>query len=153
MDWMNHFASLANIFLIRLNYQIENYSPGKKVWTWKVPERYIVHTGISWKPKQVRRSWILRIIPCTCYLIHYPPIWILTWDELQPHLYFSEKRPAAIPWQFKYYERDWGFCLSKDQFDRSGSNHKVPCCDRCGVWHGCGAGIPYRRRGRPSGRG
>jgi aminopeptidase-like protein len=42
---------------------------------------------------------------------------ILTWEELEPHLYTSIKRPWAIPWQFKYYERDWGFCLSKDQFD------------------------------------
>ncbi|MFN2232586.1 MAG: hypothetical protein ACK2U1_00055, partial [Anaerolineales bacterium] len=24
------------------NYQIENYAPGSTVWTWKVPERYVV---------------------------------------------------------------------------------------------------------------
>ena len=42
---------------------------------------------------------------------------MLTWEALQPHLHFSEKRPAAIPWEFKYYERDWGFCLSKDLYD------------------------------------
>ncbi len=25
------------------NYQIENYAPLSQVWTWKVPERYVVH--------------------------------------------------------------------------------------------------------------
>ena len=24
-------------------YQVETYAPGKLVWTWKVPERYVVH--------------------------------------------------------------------------------------------------------------
>jgi aminopeptidase-like protein len=43
---------------------------------------------------------------------------VLTWDELQPHLYFNEKRPNAVPWIFKYYERDWGFCLPKNTFDK-----------------------------------
>jgi len=23
-----------------------------------------------------------------------------------------------VPWMFKYYDRNWGFCLTKDQFDR-----------------------------------
>jgi aminopeptidase-like protein len=42
----------------------------------------------------------------------------LAWEELEPHLHYSDKRPEAIPWEFKYYERSWGFCLSKSQFDR-----------------------------------
>jgi aminopeptidase-like protein len=42
---------------------------------------------------------------------------VLTWAELEPHLYYNEKRPHAIPWKFKYYDRDWGFCLPKNQFD------------------------------------
>jgi aminopeptidase-like protein len=25
------------------NYSIETYMPGSKVWTWTVPERYVVH--------------------------------------------------------------------------------------------------------------
>jgi aminopeptidase-like protein len=43
---------------------------------------------------------------------------VLDWAELESHLYFNEKRPHAIPWKFKYYDRDWGFCLPKNQFDR-----------------------------------
>jgi aminopeptidase-like protein len=43
---------------------------------------------------------------------------IVDWNELEAHLHYSAKRPQAIPWEFAYYERSWGFCLSKDQFDR-----------------------------------
>ncbi|MFN8427752.1 MAG: DUF2172 domain-containing protein [Anaerolineales bacterium] len=43
---------------------------------------------------------------------------VLSFEELQPHLYFNEKRPHTIPWVFKYYERDWGFCLPKNTFDK-----------------------------------
>jgi aminopeptidase-like protein len=42
----------------------------------------------------------------------------LSFEELQPHLYFNEKRPDTVPWVFKYYERDWGFCLPKNTFDK-----------------------------------
>ncbi len=41
-----------------------------------------------------------------------------SFEELQPHLYFNEKLPHTIPWVFKYYERDWGFCLPKNLFDK-----------------------------------
>jgi len=49
---------------------------------------------------------------------------ILTWDELAPHLRHSEKRPNAIPWEFKFYERSWGFCLSKNTFDQLSRDKK-----------------------------
>jgi aminopeptidase-like protein len=43
---------------------------------------------------------------------------LLSWEELEPHLYCNEQRPWATPWIFKYYQRDWGFCLPKDTFDQ-----------------------------------
>jgi aminopeptidase-like protein len=42
----------------------------------------------------------------------------MDWTELSPHLHYNEQRPGAVPWVFKYYERNWGFCLSKDLCDR-----------------------------------
>jgi len=95
---------------------IETYVPGAEAWTWKIPERYVVHEaylGIQ----DGRRIVDFKDHPL--HLVSYsPPVdLVLSWDELAPHLYYSVKRPQAIPWEFKYYERDWGFCLSKVQFD------------------------------------
>lgn len=105
------------------NYQIENYHPGSTVWTWKVPERYVVHEAYLATEKGER---ILDFAENSLHLVSYslPVDEVLSWSELESHLYYNEQRPWAIPWVFKYYQRDWGFCLPKDQFDRLDRNIK-----------------------------
>jgi aminopeptidase-like protein len=99
------------------DYRIENYAPLTQVWTWKVPERYIVHEAYLETEDGER---VVDFKDSPLHIISYsPPVdKILAWDELAPHLRFSERRPNSIPWEFKYYERDWGFCLTKNQFDQ-----------------------------------
>jgi aminopeptidase-like protein len=97
-------------------YVIENYAPLTDAWTWKIPERYVVREAYLETEDGGR---IVEFCDNPLHIISYslPIDRVLTWDELAPHLRFNEKRPAAIPWEFKYYERDWGFCLSKNMFD------------------------------------
>jgi len=98
------------------NYKIETYPPLQPVWTWYVPERYIVHQAYLETESGER---VLDFRDNSLHLVSYslPVDKVLTWAELEPHLYFNEKRPHTIPWKFKYYDRDWGFCLPKNQFD------------------------------------
>lgn len=108
-------------------YQLETYPPGKKVWTWVVPERYIIKQAYL---ETENGQKVVDFCDNPLHLLSYslPMNRVVTWEELQPHLYYSEKRPWAIPWQFKYYERNWGFCLSKDLYDtldRSVKYHAV----------------------------
>ncbi len=98
-------------------YVTETFAPLSQVWTWKVPERYVVHEAY------LETEYGERIVDFAndpLHIISYslPVDTVLTWVELVSHLRFSEKRPQAIPWEFKYYERDWGFCLPKDLFDK-----------------------------------
>ena len=97
------------------NYTIETYAPGSQAWTWRVPEKYVVHEAYL----EVDKERIVDFKNNPLHIISYslPVDCLLSWDELRPHLRFSEKRPSAIPWEFKFYERDWGFCLPKNQFD------------------------------------
>jgi aminopeptidase-like protein len=99
------------------DYTFEVYEPGKKVWTWEVPERYIVHEA---RLETEDGEKVVDFMDNPLHLVSYslPVEGIFSWEELEPHLHYSEERPHAIPWEFKYYERSWGFCLSKDQFDR-----------------------------------
>lgn len=99
-----------------VEYQIENYLPGQKAWTWTIPERYVVHRAYL---ELENGEKVLDFADNPLHLLSYslPIDQILSWDELAPHLYFSEKRPDAVPWQFKYYERNWGFCLAKSVYD------------------------------------
>jgi aminopeptidase-like protein len=98
------------------NWTLETYAPGTQVWTWKVPERYVVHEAYLETEGGER---IVDFADNPLHLLSYslPVDETLTWEELAPHLYCSEKRPHAIPWEFKYYDRDWGFCMSKQTFD------------------------------------
>jgi len=99
------------------NYTIETYAPGAPIWTWTVPERYVVHEAYLAIEGGER---LVDFADNPLHLVSYslPVDDVLSWDELEPHLYFNEKRPWATPWIFKYYERNWGFCLPKDLFDR-----------------------------------
>jgi aminopeptidase-like protein len=99
------------------NYKIENYAPFSQVWTWKVPERYVVHEAYL-EIEDGERVVDFKDNPLHIISYSLPVDKVLTWDELASHLRYNEKRPNAIPWEFKFYERDWGFCLSKNQFDQ-----------------------------------
>ena len=98
-------------------YSIETYTPGTEIWTWKVPERYVVHDAYLETEDGNR---LLDFADNPLHLVSYslPVEGLFCWEELEPHLYYDEKRTWTIPWITKYYERDWGFCLSKDQYDQ-----------------------------------
>ena len=99
------------------NYTVETYAPLTPVWTWKVPERYVVHEAYL-EIEGGERIIDFKNNPLHIVSYSLPIDGTFTFEELQPHLYFNEKRPHTIPWVFKYYERVWGFCLSKNQFDK-----------------------------------
>ena len=99
------------------NYTIETYAPLTQVWTWKVPERYVVHDAYL-ETEDGERIVDFKDNPLHIVSYSLPVDKVLTFEELQPHLYFNEKRPHTVPWVFKYYERDWGFCLPKNTFDK-----------------------------------
>jgi aminopeptidase-like protein len=81
-----------------------------------VPERYAVHEAYL-EMEDGRRIVDFKDNPLHIVSYSLPVDRILTWAELEPHLHFNDKRPEAVPWVFKYYERDWGFCLPKSTFD------------------------------------
>lgn len=99
------------------HYAIETYKPLEAAWTWKVPERYVVHEAYL---EVVGGDRVVDFKNNPLHIVSYslPVDEVLTFEELRPHLHFNEKRPHAIPWVFKYYDRVWGFCLSKNSFDK-----------------------------------
>jgi aminopeptidase-like protein len=99
-------------------YKIHGYPSGSRVWTWTVPEKYVVEEAYLelLTPDGPRR--IVDVADNPLHIVSYGPRFEgeLGFDELKKHLHYSEVRPDAIPWIFKYYDRDWGFCLPFNQF-------------------------------------
>ncbi len=98
------------------NYHVENFAPLAPAWTWKVPERYVVHAAYLETEHGER---VVDFADNPLHLVSYslPVDRLLTWDELSPHLFTNPSLPHTIPWIFKFYERSWGFCLSQNQYD------------------------------------
>lgn len=98
-------------------YALETYVPGTPIWTWRVPERYVVHEAYLEMEDGTR---LANFADNPLHLVSYSnPVHLwLSWDELAPHLYVNEKFPDAVPWVFKFYERSWGFCLPKHLYDQ-----------------------------------
>lgn len=42
----------------------------------------------------------------------------MEFDDLKKHLVFDPKQPEGIPYRTVYYQNDWGFSVSKAQFDK-----------------------------------
>lgn len=127
-DGMDQALEIIGSYLpASANYKIESFAPGSEAWTWRIPERYVVRAAYLESEDGQR---ILDFNHNPLHLVSYSPPFegTLTWDELAPHLYTSEAQPDAIPWKFKYYERDWGFCLPKTLFDSLSRSQRYHAC-------------------------
>ena len=41
---------------------------------------------------------------------------LMSFEELKSHIHYLPNMPEAIPYRTSYYKRDWGFCLSYNDF-------------------------------------
>lgn len=99
-------------------WRLNTYPSGDRVWTWTVPEEYVVdeaHLDLL-TPEGSKR--IVDFADNPLHVVSYGPAFEgeLSFDELAPHLHYNTTRPHAVPWVFKYYGRDWGFCLPHETF-------------------------------------
>lgn len=114
------FDEALEILKLRLppaaGFNVGEFPCGQERWTWEVPRRYRVKQAYL----EIEGGRRIADFKENClHLVSYsqPVDLTLTFDELRPRLHFSEKRPDAVPWMFKYYDKTWGFCLSKKVFD------------------------------------
>jgi len=96
--------------------EIKEYPSGTEVYDWVIPSEW-----------RVRDAWIKnrageRLVDfgvSNVHLVSYskPVSRNMGFDELRPHLHTHPELPDAIPYRTSYYKRDWGFCVTKEQFD------------------------------------
>jgi len=104
-EWDEHAAQLGGQPM-----HIHTYPSGTRCWTWRVPEKWICETAYL---ETLDGQRILDFANNPLHVISYslPYEGIVPRAELLQHLHVHPRLPDAIPFVFKYYERDWGLCL------------------------------------------
>ncbi len=97
--------------------KIHKVASGSKCWTWRVPEKWSVNEAYI-EDLHGHRLLDLKNHPLHIMSYSLPIDKVVTREELLRHLHTRPDRPGAIPFEFKYYERDWGLCLPHDWLGR-----------------------------------
>jgi aminopeptidase-like protein len=90
---------------------------GTKVFDWTVPEEWNVRNAFILDPtKKKIADFKKRNIHLMGYSL--PIKKKLNLKNLKKKIYFLKKLPNAIPYVTSYYKKDWGFCLTYNQFKK-----------------------------------
>jgi len=105
--------------------KIHKYPTGMKCWTWIVPEKWGCNS--AWIADENGKELLdMKDNPLHVMRYSLPMGTVLSREELIKHLHTKPGRPDAIPFEFKYYERDWGFCIQHNRLkDFIGSRYGI----------------------------
>ena len=104
--------------LMRLHQEfpmvIHKYPTGENCWTWTIPEKWTCSEAYL---ETLDGKRLIDYADHPLHVVSYslPYEGVIKREDLLPHLYAHKKLPDAIPFVFKYYERDWGLCLPENQ--------------------------------------
>ena len=100
----------------QLPMTIHEFPTGLECWSWIVPEKWVCHE--AWLETMDGRR-LLSHADHPLHVVSYslPFDGIVEREELLRHLHVHPRLPDAVPFVFKYYERDWGLCCSAELRD------------------------------------
>jgi aminopeptidase-like protein/aminoglycoside N3'-acetyltransferase len=91
---------------------IHEYPTGTECFTWIVPEKWTCHEAYL-ETMEGRRLFSYSDNPLHVVSYSLPFEGEVSREKLFKHLHVHHRLPEAIPFVYKYYERDWGLCYSK----------------------------------------
>ncbi len=96
---------------------IHEVPSGTPVWTWTVPEKWSVDEAYL---ESLDGQRLLDVADHPLHIVSYslPFEGVVSRAELFAHLHTHPRLPDAIPFVFKYYQRDWGLCCPQTLKDR-----------------------------------
>jgi aminopeptidase-like protein/aminoglycoside N3'-acetyltransferase len=91
---------------------VHEYPTGTECWTWLVPEKWTCKEAML---ETIDGQRLFSYADNPLHVVSYslPIDREVSREELCQHLHVHPELPGAIPFVFKYYERDWGLCCSK----------------------------------------
>ena len=92
------------------------YPSGTECWSWIIPEKWNCHEAYL-ETLDGHRLFSYADNPLHVVSYSLPFDGEVSRKELLEHLHVHHKLAEAVPFIFKYYERDWGLCCSKNLKD------------------------------------
>ena len=95
---------------------IKEIPSGTKIYDWTIPDEWNIND--AWI-KGSNGQKLIDFKNNNLHVINYssPVKKELTWAEIKRHLNTHEELDNAIPYLTSYYETNWGFCLTKRQYN------------------------------------
>ena len=96
--------------------KIVEYPSGQKVFDWIIPKEWNVKD--AWI-KDSSGEKIIDYSESNIHLVGYsaPITGKFRFKDIKDKIYYLEDQPEAIPYRTTYYKEDWGFCVTKKQYD------------------------------------
>ena len=105
------------------DFKVLEYKADSNVLDWKVPRRFKVnHAYLKDEDDNILIDFDDNVLHLVNYSVSINKT--LEFDELNDYLHYDENNIDSIPWVYRYYDQTWGFCLSKNQYDKLNRNIK-----------------------------
>lgn len=99
-----------------IQLKISEIPSGTKVYDWEIPPEWNIKD--AWI-KNSKGEKIIDYKKLNLHVLNYsvPVSKSVGLDELKNHLFTLPDQPDKVPYKTSYYTRNWGFCMSHDQFE------------------------------------
>jgi aminopeptidase-like protein len=107
---------------------IQEVPTGTRVFDWTVPPEWNIRDAYV---KNSRGERVIDFRKSNLHVVSYsmPVHDKMSLRELRLHLFTLPEHPEWIPYRTSYYKRDWGFCLSHNQFRELPDDEYEVCID------------------------
>ena len=96
-------------------FKIIKFNSLDKVFDWKIPMEWVINSAHILSPQGKK---IIDFKENNLHVIGYssPVKRKIKLEDLKDHLYTQEDLKEAIPYVTSYYKKNWGFCMSFNQY-------------------------------------
>lgn len=104
--------------------EIKMVKSGSKVFDWTIPEEWNINDAYVIDLSSGKK--IIDFKKHNLHLVSYskPINMILDFEKLKKKLYYLKDKPNAIPYVTSYYNKDWGFCLTFNDYKKINKESK-----------------------------
>ena len=116
------FDKSLQILKKHIPFKIIKIKSGKKVYDWKTPKEWELLSAELYTEKG---KLILSSKDSNLHVLNFsdPYSGLVSYEELNKHLFSNKDLPDAVPYVTSYYKNNWGLCISHNK--RKKLNKKI----------------------------